>query len=88
MGRYSELVNYKHRLKKMTMIYETLQQQQHFNLCFVCNSWARSIQYEPVIKKLSEYLLMMEEENSSKLRETFEKTLKDLNEKKSLYDNW
>lgn len=28
-----------------------------FNLCFVCDSWARSVQYEPVVKKLSEYLV-------------------------------
>lgn len=34
----------------------------YFNLCFVCDAWARSVQYEPVVKKLSEYLTMMEEE--------------------------
>nr|CAD7458200.1 unnamed protein product [Timema tahoe] len=28
----------------------------YFNLCFVCDSWARTVQYEPVVKKLSEYL--------------------------------
>ncbi|XP_046985009.1 GATOR complex protein NPRL2 isoform X1 [Schistocerca americana] len=34
----------------------------YFNLCFVCDAWARTVQYEPVVKKLSEYLLTMEEE--------------------------
>lgn len=29
----------------------------YFNLCFVCDSWARSVQYEPVVKKLAEYLV-------------------------------
>ncbi|XP_053678345.1 GATOR complex protein NPRL2 [Anopheles nili] len=36
----------------------------YFNLCFVCHSWARTVQYEAVVKKLSEYLLMMEEETA------------------------
>lgn len=63
----------------------------HFNLCFVCDSWARSVQYEPVVKKLSEYLIMMEEEsgflskegeNRQRLVHMFERILKDLNEKK------
>jgi hypothetical protein len=26
-------------------------------LCFVCDAWARTVQYEPVVKKLSEYLV-------------------------------
>nr|CAD7266299.1 unnamed protein product [Timema shepardi] len=30
----------------------------YFNLCFVCDSWARTVQYEPVVKKLSEYLVI------------------------------
>lgn len=29
----------------------------YFNLCFVCDSWARTVQYEPVVKKLSEYFV-------------------------------
>lgn len=29
----------------------------YFNLCFVCDSWARTVQYEPVVKKLAEYLV-------------------------------
>uniref|UniRef100_A0A0K8UFV4 Nitrogen permease regulator 2-like protein n=1 Tax=Bactrocera latifrons TaxID=174628 RepID=A0A0K8UFV4_BACLA len=62
-----------------------------FNLCFVCDSWARSVQYEPVVKKLSEYLIMMEEEScflskegdhKLKLQKIFETVIKDLNEKK------
>ncbi|GLH15915.1 GATOR complex protein NPRL2, partial [Gryllus bimaculatus] len=35
----------------------------YFNLCFVCDAWARTVQYEPVVKKLSEYLMMMEQES-------------------------
>ncbi|XP_037931641.1 GATOR complex protein NPRL2-like, partial [Teleopsis dalmanni] len=62
-----------------------------FNLCFVCDSWARSVHYEPVVKKLSEYLIMMEEENcflskvednKLKLQHIFETVIRDLNEKK------
>lgn len=29
----------------------------YFNLCFVCDSWARTVQYEPIVKKLSEYFV-------------------------------
>lgn len=29
----------------------------YFNLCFVCDSWARTVQYEPVVKKLAEYFV-------------------------------
>ncbi|XP_067008968.1 GATOR1 complex protein NPRL2 isoform X2 [Anabrus simplex] len=28
----------------------------YFNLCFVCDAWARSVQYETVVKKLADYL--------------------------------
>ncbi|XP_021927171.1 GATOR complex protein NPRL2 [Zootermopsis nevadensis] len=35
----------------------------YFNLCFVCDAWARTVQYEPVVKKLSEYLMTMEQES-------------------------
>lgn len=27
-----------------------------FNLCFVCDSWSKTVQYEPVVKKLGEHL--------------------------------
>ncbi|XP_020802134.1 nitrogen permease regulator 2-like protein [Drosophila serrata] len=61
-----------------------------FNLCFVCDSRARSVQYEPVVKKLSEYLIMMEEEScflsreddKRRLQNIFETVLRDLNERK------
>ncbi|XP_055524943.1 GATOR complex protein NPRL2 [Wyeomyia smithii] len=61
----------------------------YFNLCFVCDSWARSVQHEPVVKKLSEYLLMMEEEtaflsnpeNNSRIQHLLGCILRDLNEK-------
>ncbi|KAL1132145.1 hypothetical protein AAG570_010102 [Ranatra chinensis] len=36
----------------------------YFNLCFVCDSWARTVQYEPVVKKLSDYLTVLEVESS------------------------
>ncbi|KAJ8913820.1 hypothetical protein NQ315_003729 [Exocentrus adspersus] len=35
----------------------------HFNLCFVCDSDARTVQYESVVTKLSEYLMAMEMES-------------------------
>lgn len=35
----------------------------YFNLCFVCDAWARTVQYEPVVKKFSEYLMTMEQES-------------------------
>lgn len=31
----------------------------YFNLCFVFDSWARTVQYEPLVKKLSEYLVKL-----------------------------
>ncbi|KAJ9586197.1 hypothetical protein L9F63_020155 [Diploptera punctata] len=34
----------------------------HFNLCFVCDAWARSAQYEPVVRKLSDHLVALEVE--------------------------
>ncbi|KAG5892242.1 hypothetical protein JTB14_014612 [Gonioctena quinquepunctata] len=36
----------------------------YFNLCFVCDSHARTVQYESVVTKLSDYLMAMEMENS------------------------
>lgn len=32
----------------------------YFNVCFVCDAWARTVHLEPVVKKLTEYLLSME----------------------------
>ena len=29
-----------------------------FNLCFVCDSWSKTVQYEPVVKKLGEHLVI------------------------------
>lgn len=63
----------------------------HFNLCFVCDDWGRSVQYENAVKKLAEYFTMMEdeseflsqdEENSDRIRRILEITLRDLNEKR------
>ncbi|XP_017774576.1 PREDICTED: nitrogen permease regulator 2-like protein [Nicrophorus vespilloides] len=36
----------------------------HFNLCFVCDSNSRTVHYEPVVMKFSEYLMAMEIESS------------------------
>ncbi|XP_073972377.1 nitrogen permease regulator-like 2 isoform X1 [Rhodnius prolixus] len=36
----------------------------YFNVCFVCDSWARTVQYESVVKKLSDFLTVLEMENS------------------------
>ncbi|XP_057321013.1 GATOR complex protein NPRL2 isoform X1 [Microplitis mediator] len=36
----------------------------YFNLCFVCNADARTVHYEPVVKKLSDFLMALEVENS------------------------
>ncbi|XP_037038641.1 GATOR complex protein NPRL2 [Bradysia coprophila] len=48
----------------------------YFNLCFVCDAWARTIQYEPVIKKLAEYLIMMEDETEFLSRDDEKEELK------------
>ncbi|XP_046426654.1 GATOR complex protein NPRL2 isoform X1 [Neodiprion pinetum] len=35
----------------------------YFNLCFVCDAEARTVHYEPVVKKMSDFLIAMEIEN-------------------------
>lgn len=35
-----------------------------FNLCFVCDSTKRTVQYEPLVKKLAHYLVNLELECS------------------------
>ncbi|XP_072931406.1 GATOR complex protein NPRL2-like isoform X2 [Epargyreus clarus] len=56
-----------------------------FNLCFVCDSWSKTVQYESVVKKLGEHLTIMEEETrfvsygSSKLPTLLAHLLHDLN---------
>ncbi|XP_060522940.1 GATOR complex protein NPRL2 isoform X2 [Cylas formicarius] len=60
-----------------------------FNLCFVCDSDARTVQYETVVTKFSEYLLGMEMEccflssrnSSSNLMPVLQKVMNDLNNK-------
>lgn len=63
----------------------------HFNLCFVCDDWAKSVQYENTVKKLAEYFTMLEdeseflsqdEENYDRIKKILESTLMDLNEKR------
>ncbi|KAK9504549.1 hypothetical protein O3M35_010862 [Rhynocoris fuscipes] len=63
----------------------------HFNLCFVCDSWARTVQYESVVKKLSDFLTVLEIEKSflshmeenkhfaSRLRDMLQQILQQLN---------
>ncbi|CAH1154224.1 unnamed protein product [Phaedon cochleariae] len=36
----------------------------HFNLCFACDSNARTVQYESVVTKFSDYLMSMEMDNN------------------------
>ncbi|XKL63117.1 hypothetical protein PGB90_005481 [Kerria lacca] len=36
----------------------------YFNLCFVFDAWARSVHYEPIVKKLTDFLIPMEIENT------------------------
>ncbi|XP_076059168.1 nitrogen permease regulator-like 2 isoform X2 [Oratosquilla oratoria] len=62
-----------------------------FNLCFVCGASSRTVQYEPVVKKLSEYLENLELENQflssddtrCQLLGILKKILQDLNAKGS-----
>lgn len=35
-----------------------------FNVCFICDSWARTVQYESVVKKLIDFLTVLEIESS------------------------
>ncbi|XP_014479274.1 PREDICTED: nitrogen permease regulator 2-like protein isoform X3 [Dinoponera quadriceps] len=35
----------------------------YFNLCFVCDAKARTVHYEPVVKKMSDFLMALEIEN-------------------------
>lgn len=60
-----------------------------FNLCFVCDSNARAVRYEPVVTKLSDFFINMELESSflsqgdklEKLKPILKQVLKDLNDK-------
>lgn len=60
----------------------------YFNICFVCDHYCRSVQYEPIVKKLSEFLIMMEMEYSFLSKEEYRpriqlmlnKIITDLNE--------
>ncbi|KAH7972900.1 hypothetical protein HPB52_018514 [Rhipicephalus sanguineus] len=62
-----------------------------FNLCFVCDAKMRTIQYEPIVRKLANYLTTLEQEtnfirNDAKkcqLPEIMSKILHDLNIKRS-----
>ncbi|XP_040563946.1 GATOR1 complex protein NPRL2 [Lepeophtheirus salmonis] len=59
-----------------------------FNVCFVCHSWSRTVQYEAAIMKLHNCLVNMElecefvsrEENTPLIHEIIKKILKNINE--------
>ncbi|KAJ8970102.1 hypothetical protein NQ314_001392 [Rhamnusium bicolor] len=61
----------------------------HFNLCFVCDSDARTVQYESVVTKFSDYLMAMEMESNflsggkanTKLKPILKQVLEELNTK-------
>lgn len=64
----------------------------HFNLCFVCDSTSRTVHYEPVVMKFSDYLMAMEIENgflssgtaANKLPPILQQVLNELNTKGNL----
>lgn len=59
----------------------------YFNLCFVCDSEARTVHYEPVVKKMSDFLMALEIENTflsasedkTRLAEMLRHVMQDLN---------
>lgn len=59
----------------------------YFNLCFVCDAEARTVHYEPVVKKMSDFLMALEIENrflsgsddKTRLAEMLEQVMLDLN---------
>lgn len=59
----------------------------YFNLCFVVEANRRTVGFEPIVRKLSEYLILMEHESSflskqkDKLQEFLSRILHDLNNK-------
>lgn len=54
--------------------------QLMFNMCFVCYPWSRTVQFEPAIRKFSEYLVMLEKENEFVSKEEHTEELKQLME--------
>ena len=62
----------------------------YFNICFVCDHYCRSVQYEPIVKKLCEFLIMMEMQYSflsnddyrPRIQKMLNKIISDLNESK------
>ncbi|XP_011693999.1 PREDICTED: nitrogen permease regulator 2-like protein [Wasmannia auropunctata] len=59
----------------------------YFNLCFVCDANARTVHYEPVVKKMSDFLMALEIENcflsasddKTRLAEMLAQVMRDLN---------
>ncbi|KAH0949649.1 hypothetical protein HN011_007984 [Eciton burchellii] len=59
----------------------------YFNLCFVCDANARTVHYEPVVRKISDFLMALEIENcflsasddKSRLAEMLAQVMQDLN---------
>ncbi|XP_043273971.1 GATOR complex protein NPRL2 [Venturia canescens] len=62
----------------------------YFNLCFVCNAEDRTVHYEPVVKKMSDFLMALEIENrflsssddKTRLSQMLEQVMEDLNSHK------
>lgn len=62
----------------------------YFNICLVCDHYCRSVQYEPIVKKLCEFLIMMEmqysflsnDEYKPRIQKMLNKIITDLNESK------
>lgn len=60
----------------------------YFNVCFVCDHYCRSVQYEPIVQKLSEFLIMMEieysflskDDHQPRIQQMLNKIITDLNE--------
>lgn len=42
-----------------------------FNLCFVCDAKMRTIQYEPIVRKLANYLTTLEVSHATNFSERF-----------------
>lgn len=49
-----------------------------FNLCFVCVPSMRTVQYEPVVKKLAHYLINLEKECGFISKETTKRQLPEI----------
>jgi len=49
----------------------------YFNTCFVCDAWARTVQYEQVLVKFAEFFNLLESENEFLSKQETESTIQD-----------